>query len=421
MKTIKIFRNILFFFILVLTMYSALAFPLLNVKFDNGNYTFDVIYANAFLCNDNTTSCFPFNITNGSTTIINQTIYVNQTINETIIINQTINITINQSVENPYNDSWINDTFYFKSNPEQFVSDVNNSPGSTFIRNNIVGTNYVGITKNFSNDFSNIFCMLDTDSSSPLYWGAIICSIYNRSSFTTTNFLKFTPYEAIYNGSNICTQSNGFCNETSRINAVNTTVNIQGLGFETLVNLENDFSPLWSMSTDDNFLSDGIPAGGLSYLTTSFTFRMPGCNNTQAWSDNQELGYVNCIDIATASMLNPYIKNNTDVKFKSLTVTGTSTLNATYYNTGQTPSVTNCGSSPSITGNNMRGKIIIGSGTITSCTINFNPAWNSQPYCTAETNTSALGDAISTLNTTTLIVTTSASHSGGTLYYLCEG
>lgn len=61
-----------------------------------------------------------------------------------------------------------------------------------------------------------------------------------------------------------------------------------------------------------------------------------------------------------------------------------------YTSNNQTaPSVNACGTTPTITGTNLAGTIIEGTGTVTSCQMNFATAFPATPYCVASTNSAA--------------------------------
>ncbi|KYG61595.1 hypothetical protein AZI86_17990 [Bdellovibrio bacteriovorus] len=50
-------------------------------------------------------------------------------------------------------------------------------------------------------------------------------------------------------------------------------------------------------------------------------------------------------------------------------------------NSAPSASITACGTSPSISGNDTRGEITLGGGSPTSCRVNFTTAFNTAPYC----------------------------------------
>lgn len=91
--------------------------------------------------------------------------------------------------------------------------------------------------------------------------------------------------------------------------------------------------------------------------------------------------------------------------------------------TGTAPSITaNCGSSPSIAGNDSAGRLTVGTGgTAVNCTITFAKAWTNAPVCiAADENTSLVLTGIST--TTTFSITAATPYSAADkLIYHCVG
>jgi hypothetical protein len=78
---------------------------------------------------------------------------------------------------------------------------------------------------------------------------------------------------------------------------------------------------------------------------------------------------------------------------------------------GATASVGTCGTSPAITGNDTRGVVTLGTGSPTACTVTFNSAYTTAPYCVI-TPYGGLPGAIQwyiTTSTTTLVMNFSAS------------
>ncbi len=100
------------------------------------------------------------------------------------------------------------------------------------------------------------------------------------------------------------------------------------------------------------------------------------------------------------------------------------TANPTTYNfgeaeTGLTPTLSSCGTSPSIVGNDTEGTITVGSGTITACTLTHGEAnWRTWG-CRAATSANAylyVSSASSTANT----FTSSANMGSAKIYYSCQ-
>jgi hypothetical protein len=92
-----------------------------------------------------------------------------------------------------------------------------------------------------------------------------------------------------------------------------------------------------------------------------------------------------------------------------------------YRSRGPAPTVTSCGSSPSITGTDNAGAVGTG-GAVTACTVKFKAAWNAAPICIVQTRNSATPVAYISAGPTTTAFTVafSASLNGG-FSYICQG
>lgn len=87
---------------------------------------------------------------------------------------------------------------------------------------------------------------------------------------------------------------------------------------------------------------------------------------------------------------------------------------------GTTPSPGACGSSPSVSGNDISGTVTVGTGGIaTSCTINFATAYASAPHCFVNNQTTIV--AVQAVPSTTALVmnSTLAFSAGAVLDYYC--
>jgi hypothetical protein len=79
-----------------------------------------------------------------------------------------------------------------------------------------------------------------------------------------------------------------------------------------------------------------------------------------------------------------------------------------------------CGSSPYVNGNDEAGFIKVGSGSPTSCTLNFKTAYQYAPVCVANDNSGILAIQVQTA-TSTATFSAASSMSGATLGYICLG
>jgi hypothetical protein len=90
--------------------------------------------------------------------------------------------------------------------------------------------------------------------------------------------------------------------------------------------------------------------------------------------------------------------------------------------TGVTPTVSACGTSPSITGNDDGGVITTGTVAPTACTVTFATAWTSVTglSCQVTTNSATIfAEGVTALSTTAFTVTFSAGLTSGKVYYHC--
>lgn len=88
---------------------------------------------------------------------------------------------------------------------------------------------------------------------------------------------------------------------------------------------------------------------------------------------------------------------------------------------GTTPSMGTCGVSPSVNGTDNAGVITAGSGVVTSCTLNFAYAWANPPVCVESDNSVAITGDVSSISTTSVTFSFSASLGSGLIYYICFG
>lgn len=104
-----------------------------------------------------------------------------------------------------------------------------------------------------------------------------------------------------------------------------------------------------------------------------------------------------------------------------LTVSGSSlTVNGKFGGSGTAPTLSACGTTPSIAGSDIGGKVTIGSGVTTSCTVTFSAAWANAPACTIAGDNTAVTYAATTV-TTALTITSSADMASDVISYICVG
>jgi hypothetical protein len=82
-----------------------------------------------------------------------------------------------------------------------------------------------------------------------------------------------------------------------------------------------------------------------------------------------------------------------------------------------TPTISACGTSPSVAGSDNFGTITAGSGTLTSCVMNFGHAFGTAPACTVSFGTAAVNPTIST--STTQLTVGATSLTSYKIFYTC--
>ena len=84
-----------------------------------------------------------------------------------------------------------------------------------------------------------------------------------------------------------------------------------------------------------------------------------------------------------------------------------------------TPTLSTCGVSPSIVGNDMWGKITVGSGVIGTCTMTFAVPWNNAPSCNVISGTAIA--SLTGTTTTSAFTFTGTSLTSDVVMYQCGG
>ena len=88
---------------------------------------------------------------------------------------------------------------------------------------------------------------------------------------------------------------------------------------------------------------------------------------------------------------------------------------------GTAPTLTSCGGSPSIVGNDNSFTITVGT-TATGCTATFATAWTNAPSCTVTNQSTSITNAMTyTVSTSAVVVSQAAGLSGDILNVVCQG
>jgi hypothetical protein len=89
---------------------------------------------------------------------------------------------------------------------------------------------------------------------------------------------------------------------------------------------------------------------------------------------------------------------------------------------GTTPTVSSCGTSPSVIGNNISGQITVGGGVVTACTLTFaNGGFVNAPFCVGFDNSTTVSVSDGGASATQQVFNLSATLGGGLIKYVCFG
>ena len=87
---------------------------------------------------------------------------------------------------------------------------------------------------------------------------------------------------------------------------------------------------------------------------------------------------------------------------------------------GTAPTMTSCGTSPSVVGTDNASKITVGSGSVTTCVVTFATAWTNSPACVAQNETTE--QSFNVVGTTTGVrVISTTDFASDTVNFLCFG
>jgi len=93
-----------------------------------------------------------------------------------------------------------------------------------------------------------------------------------------------------------------------------------------------------------------------------------------------------------------------------------------FKSTGGSPTLSACGTSPSITGVDAVGRVTVGTAPSTTCTLTFATAWTNAPICFGQDETTALTMRVSSVSTTAVTFTASGAMTvADKISYRCDG
>lgn len=151
----------------------------------------------------------------------------------------------------------------------------------------------------------------------------------------------------------------------------------------------------------------------------------PTANNLSTW------GMANSANVMDVAIEAVHVTNSASFASKLELLTGKGGVLAVHQEItqdgqinykGTAPAVSACGSSPSIVGNDVTGRVTVGTGGVaTSCTVTFNATWTNAPICVANNETTTLLARASATATVLTITSASAFTASDTIGYRCFG
>ena len=84
------------------------------------------------------------------------------------------------------------------------------------------------------------------------------------------------------------------------------------------------------------------------------------------------------------------------------------------------PTVSTCGTGPTRYGNNTRGRVYVGTGVVTSCTLTFGDPKDYNPICAVTQETGTAVTLTASTTRTAMVVTSTATMAGDAFVYSCD-
>ncbi len=97
------------------------------------------------------------------------------------------------------------------------------------------------------------------------------------------------------------------------------------------------------------------------------------------------------------------------------------TVGEHYLSEGLSPTLSSCGTSPSIAGTDTAGTMTFGTVFAIGCTLTFNQAYTNAPACVVTNNDAAINVAITAISSTAFTVTCGATCTSDLIHYICIG
>lgn len=207
---------------------------------------------------------------------------------------------------------------------------------------------------------------------------------------------------------------NSFTASTATINSISGSSATYSAVTATYIN-GNAPGTITSVTAGYGLIGGGSSGGvtlNLNGATTSYIQNTTSAQSLSAF--NVSTGTVSSGTITSASI--------TTAVISSATVAGQLMVKGGHFLTqgGTAPSVTGCGTgSPTVTGSDMSGDILVGSGSNTSCALVFGTAYNSTPFCISTNNNILVTTDTQFVSVSSVTFGFSTGVGGNHVYYNC--
>lgn len=413
--------------ILFINIGIASAFPLINLNFPIGNYSFDIIDANMFRCTNNTTSCFNISIIN-NTIYYNSTIYFNTTINETIYFNTTINNTFVTNVTiienhtttiNHETNTTINQTIIYNNTIEINNTVLHGNSSDILFFN---ATNETSFTDRFFYDYVNNKLKLRADNTHP---SADINLLFNDTN--VNGLVEICFYNISGQVYNCLTQSSidFTINSITDIGFLRNNVAIMTIFSDEIQNYFN--TRIFQNLTVDGVIKEGGQLLSAKYYLATNPKQYINVSGASSYFYNisNPRGYVNITNASAYfyNITNPkgYI-NLTQAESIFIENNDTSILHLDKQLSNVSPTLLGC-SGGSIGANSTDAYGLANLNTSQQCRIMFNTVWTNTPYCVVTGNQGTAWVYIPFINASELDVSFNLAIAGATrpVRYICLG
>lgn len=161
------------------------------------------------------------------------------------------------------------------------------------------------------------------------------------------------------------------------------------------------------------------PWDGSAYVTTS-AIKMLTVNSQTTTDHSSQIVFSVTPTTPSAAIADVFFiqpSGGISVNTSTAGTAGSALVNGHLLASGTAPTVSSCGSSPSITGGDNFGSVTAGGGVLTTCVINFGQTWGASPRCVASSSTAIA--SLTVAASTTQLTIGGTSLTGDVISWIC--